>query len=111
MYENAANVRQAPPAATRSLGGEAGGTSPIPTSIISHELERANRLGGDLHNLIERLEKRLVPTCMAAPPSGNGDASAQGMAPTELSRAVQSINGVNAAACERLASLLDRIDL
>jgi hypothetical protein len=105
------NVRQAPPA-TRSIGGEVGGNAPIPTSVVSHELERANRLGGDIHNLLDRLEQRLVPLCHPAPPNGHaGDAASAASAPTELSRAVQGINSVNASACERLASILDRIDL
>lgn len=93
---------------SRALQGESG---PQEKSVLEREVEQAQRFAGDLHGVIERLEKRLQPIAVPSQPDRAETNSAVPTAPTALSGVLQELNRANGHAVLRLQVLLDRIDL
>lgn len=85
-------------------------TPPTNISAIARELEKSKQIGAVMHEMIDRLEQKVLPIRMATPPQADSSGT-EPQLPTDLARTLQAVNATNGMALLRLQSIVETIDL
>lgn len=97
--------------ASSALIQGARGTEPERISAVAREIQTANKIGAGLHDLLDRLEQRLISVRVPQPPSAAKNAEASPAAPTDLAQSLQTVNSTISGAFARLQTIVESIDL